>query len=163
MLHYFLLFFQCLYSKTEPVNKNVEVLFQDDTDKIVIFSSRNKPNKTLHILNSFSKTDGKYKYETGTGEFAKNVDIEGEYEFLKVSKVTNTSNSIVWGAVFNYEDAEKISYTPLDVNDNILHQSTIFLTEKNTVADKLPQGIYEKVDEIHYQVIDSDENVIVEW
>ncbi|MRG87599.1 hypothetical protein [Salinibacillus xinjiangensis] len=56
----FLLLVGC-YSPSleEAINKkgyeNVEVLFQDDTDKIVIFSSRNKPNQTLHTLNSISK------------------------------------------------------------------------------------------------------------
>lgn len=113
-------------------------------------------------MNSFSKDEGKYKYETGTGEFSKNVDIEGEYEFLKVNQVANTSKNIIWGAVFNYEDAEKITYTLLDVNDNILHESTIVLTENNIVAEMLPQGIYEKVEEIDYQVLDNGENVIVE-
>ena len=114
-------------------------------------------------LNTFSKYNGKYKYETGTGEFAKNVDIEGEYEFLKVNKVADTANSIVWGAVFNYEDAEEVSYTLLDINDNVLHESTIVIDENNTVAEKLPQGIYDKVKEINYQILDNQENIIVEW
>lgn len=164
----FILLVGCSYSSLEEaINekgyKNVEVLFQDYTDKIVIFSSQNKSNETLLTMNTFSKNERKYKYETGTGEFSKNIDIEDKNEFLKVNQVANSSNAIVWGAVFNYGDAEKISYTLLDLNDNILHESTLVISENNIVTEKLAKGMYDKVEEIHYQVLDNAENVIAEW
>jgi hypothetical protein len=151
----------------EAINKedrgNVEILFQDDIDKVVLFLSEDYSGQPMLSLNSFTLDDSRYRYESGTGEHAQSIDLENQYEIIRVTKVGNSSIKALWGGVFNYPDATSVSYSLKDDEDNEIYNSKVNITENNIVYEKLPDGIYEQTYSLHYKILDEKNNVIVEW
>lgn len=157
----------CSYaSLSDAIDKegriNVEILLQDDRDKVVIFLSEDYTGQPMLSLNTFTKEDSRYRYNAGTGEFAQNIDITNQFEIIKVTPVGHSSIIAVWGGVFNYPNATTVSYVLKDVEDNEIYRSKVEITD-NIVYEKLPDGIYEQAESFHYKILDGKNNVIVEW
>jgi hypothetical protein len=143
--------------------ENVEVLFEDDNDNVVLFLSEDYTGKPMLILNTYTMENSRYKYNSGTGGYAQSIDLSGKYEIVRVTSVGNSSFGALWGGVFNYPNADTVSYSLEDKNGNVLYTSSAEITETNIVYEKLPQDIYDKTDKLHYKISDDKNNVIVEW
>lgn len=141
---------------------NVEILFQDNIDKVVIFLNEDYTGQPMLSLNTYSMENSRYRYESGTGEHAQNIDLKNEYEIVNVTAVGNSSIGAIWGGVFNYPNATTVSYILKNDKDKEIYNSEVKISENNIVYDKLPVGIYEQADSIHYKILDKENNVIVE-
>ncbi|WP_138420881.1 hypothetical protein [Aquibacillus sediminis] len=142
--------------------ENVKILVQDDSDNIVVFLNEDYTGQPMMSLNTFSEKNGSYSYNFN-GEYSKNVDLKGKYEFVRASQVGNSSNSVIWGGIFNYPDADIVTYSLSDEKGNTLYESSVGLNEENIVFQQLPHNIYEKSEEFHYKVLNNECNVIIEW
>ncbi|MDN4608555.1 hypothetical protein [Sporosarcina highlanderae] len=49
-------------------SKNVEILFQDHTDNVVLFLNEDDTGQPMLSLNTFVRENSRYKYDSGTGE-----------------------------------------------------------------------------------------------
>lgn len=142
--------------------KNVNVLFQDDIDQVVIFLSEDDTGQSMLSLNTYSMANSRYRYASGTGEIAQNIDLKDQYEIVSISTVGNSSVKALWGVVINYPDATTVSYILKDVEDNEIYKSEVKIKKKNVVYEKLPAVIYEQTESIHYKILDGENNVLVE-
>ncbi|MDW0117221.1 hypothetical protein QTL97_09755 [Sporosarcina thermotolerans] len=140
---------------------NVEILFQDDIDKVVLFLNEDYSGQPMLSLNTFTKEDSRYIYNAG-GEFAQNVNITNQFKIIKLTPVGHSSIIALWGGVFNYPNATTVSYVLKDDEDNEIYRSKVKITD-NIVYEKLPDGIYEQAKSFHYKILDGKNNVIVEW
>ncbi|MBS4177001.1 hypothetical protein [Lederbergia citrea] len=141
--------------------ENVEILFQDDNEKVVIFLHRNYLGQSLLSLNTFTLKNSRYKYESN-GEYAQGIDLSSKHVILSVSSVGNSSFSALWGWVFSYPDASIVEYSFEDQNGKIICSSSVNLTKNNILYEKLPQNVYERIDILHYKIMDNEGKVIVE-
>jgi hypothetical protein len=158
--------FGCSATKLEdaissPDRGKVSILYQDDNNKIVIFSSKNAAGGEMISLNQFSKTGNVYEYDVN-GEFAKNIDRDIQDDFLTVSSVGNSSMKVFWGYVFNYQGAETVKYSLENENGTTLYESTIRINKNHIVIEKLPKGIDDDVEKLRYQILDHNRKVLVE-
>ncbi|MFC5602797.1 hypothetical protein [Sporosarcina koreensis] len=148
-------------SLLDAINKegriNVEILFQDDIDKVVIFLNEDDAGQPMLSLNTFTKEDSRYRYNSGTGEHAQIVDLTNQYEIIKITPVGHSSIIALWGGVFNYPNATTVSYVLKDDEDNEIYSSEVKITD-NIVYEKLPDGIYEKAESFHYKTLDGNHN-----
>lgn len=142
---------------------NVEILFQDDIDKVVIFLNESDTGQPMLSLNTFTMEGSRYSYDSGTGEHAQNVDIKNQYEIIKVTPVGHSSIIALWGGVFNFPNATTVSYVLKDDEDNEIYHSEVKIAENNIVYEKLPDGVYEQTVSFHYKILDKENNIIVEW
>ncbi|WP_217586113.1 hypothetical protein [Lentibacillus saliphilus] len=143
--------------------ENVEILFQDDTDNVVLFLSEDYAGNPMLSLNTFLKEKSGYKYDSGTGEHAQSLDLSNKYEIIKVTSVGRNSFGALWGGVFNYPNAKTVSYSLKDEDGNVIYNSNVKITKTNIVYEKLPQHLYEQTQSLHYKILDDKNNVIVEW
>lgn len=143
-------------------SENVEILFQDDDDQIVLFLNEDFTGQPMLSLNTYTKENSRYNYDSGTGEHAQGIDLSKEYEIIRVTSVGRSSIGAVWGGVFNYPNAETVNYTLEDEEGNVLYNSSLQITETNIVYEKIPQDVYEQTHSIRYKILDDEENVIVE-
>jgi hypothetical protein len=142
--------------------ENIEILYQDDNDKVVLFLDKDFTGQPMLCLNNFSKENSKYEYDAGTGESAHNIDLSSKYEFVTVTSVGNSTIGAIWGGIFNYPNANIVEYTLKDEDGNVIHNSSVEITDKNIVYVKLPQEIYAKFETLHYKILDDENKVIVE-
>ena len=140
-------------------SKNVEILFQDETNTVVLFLNEDNTGQPLLSLNTFSKEKSRYKYSID-GERAQGIDLANEYEIIKVTTVGNSSFGALWGGVFNYPNANTLSYSLRDEDGNVIFNSSVKITEKNIVFEKLPQNIFETHHSLYYMILDDKGNVI---
>lgn len=143
--------------------ESVDILYQDDNDKIVLFLEKDFSGQPMLCLNVFTKVDSRYEYDAGTGEHAQNIDLSNKYEFVKATLVGNSSIGALWGGVFNYPNAKTVKYSLKDENENVIFTSSVEIIDKNIVYEKIPQEIYEKFETLQYEILDAENNVIVEW
>ncbi|RFB11431.1 hypothetical protein DZB84_21125 [Bacillus sp. HNG] len=136
-------------------NMNVDVLFQDEYDKVVIFYNEDNTGQPFLSINTFSKDYLGYKYDSGTGEYTQGLNIT-------VSTVGNSEFGAFWGGVFDYPNAHSVRYILKDENENNIYESTINITEKDVVYEKLNHDIYNKIHSLHYQILDADGKVLYE-
>jgi hypothetical protein len=144
-------------------DQNVEILYQDEVDKVVLFLTEDFTGQPMLSLNTFSKENSRYKYDAGTGEHGQSLDLSSEYEIVKVSSVGNSSIGAVWGYIYNYPNAETVSYTLEDAKGNVIYTSDVEISEENFVYEKLPVHIFEMTHSLKYKILDSENNVIAEW
>ncbi|WP_223701654.1 hypothetical protein [Sutcliffiella deserti] len=151
----------------EAIEKNhdqkVEILYQDDVDEVVLFMTEDYTGEPLLCLNTFTKENSGYKYNAGTGEHGQSVDLSSEYEIIKVSSVGDRSIGAIWGYFYDYPNAESVSYTLEDEQGNVIYTSDVEISEANSVYEKVPYAILEMTHNLYYQILDSENNVIVEW
>lgn len=143
-------------------SKNVEILFQDNTDNVVLFLNEDYTGQPILSLNTFIKENSRYKYDSGTGESSQRLDLSNEYEIINVTSFGNSSISALCGVVFNYPNANKVSYSLKDEDGNVIYNSSVNITRTNIVYEKLPLEIYEQTHSLHYKILDDKDNVIVE-
>ena len=143
-------------------SKNVEILFQDNTDNVLLFLNKEYTGQPMLILNTFVKENSRYKYDSGTGEYSQGIDLSNEYEIINVTSVGNSSISALWGGVFNYPNANTVSYSLKDEDGKVIYNSSVKITGTNIVYEKLPLDIYEQTHSLHYKILDDKDNVIVE-
>lgn len=143
-------------------SKSIEILFQDDTDNVVLFLNEDYTGQSMLSLNTFFKEHSGYKYDSGTGEHAQNVDLSNKYEIIRVTSVGKNLFGALWGGVFNYPKATTVSYSLKDEDGNAIYNSSVKITKTNIVYEKLPQDIYEQTHSLQYKILDEKDNVIVE-
>ena len=137
---------------------NVQILFQDDTDHVVIFLNEGDSGQQFLSLNTYSMENSWYRYN-GNGVFSQMVDISNKHENIRVNTVGNSSIVAIWGGVFNYPNATTVSYILKDKEGNEIYNSEVNI-ENNTVYEKLPASIYEQMESYYYKIIDGKNNVI---
>ncbi|WP_142289519.1 hypothetical protein [Gottfriedia luciferensis] len=71
----------------------------------LFFLVKNSSGKEMVSLNSFTKTNKGYVYDSG-GEFAKNYYATVKEEFILVSRVGSKTSLVFWGYVANYPNAD---------------------------------------------------------
>jgi hypothetical protein len=143
--------------------QNVEILFQDDSDNVVLFLNEDDSGQPMLSLNTYSKDSSRFKYDSGTGEHAQRIELTDKYEIIRVTSVGRSSFGALWGGIFNYPNAVAVSYTLEDLNGNEIYKSQVELTETNIVYEKLPEEILEQMDSLHYKILDATGDIIVEW
>ena len=134
-------------------SKNVDILFQDETNNVVLFLNEDYTGQPLLSLNIYTKEKSRYKYSSGTGEFAVQLDLSKENEIIKFTSVGNSSFGVLWGGVFNYPNATTVNYSLRDEDGNVIYHSSVKIT-KNIVYEKLPQDIFEKNHSLYYTILD---------
>ena len=142
-------------------NINVEILFQDNIDNVVLFLNEDYTGQPVLSLNTFVEENSRYKYDSGTGEYSQNIDLN-ESEIINVSSVGNSSISALWGGVINYPNANTVSYSLKDEDGNVIYNSSVKISGTNIVYEKLSPDIYEQTHSLHYKILDDKGNVIVE-
>lgn len=60
---------------------NVEILFQDHQDNVVIFLNEDFTGQPMLSLNTYSMKNSTYRYES-SGEHAQNIDLNNQYEII---------------------------------------------------------------------------------
>ncbi|WNF35252.1 hypothetical protein RJD24_12330 [Bacillaceae bacterium IKA-2] len=142
-------------------SRSVEILFQDEIDKVVIFLNEDFTGQPLLSLNTFFKENSRYKYDSGTGEYAQNINLSDEDEIIIVRSVGNSSFGAVWGYV-NYPNANTVIFSLEDEDGTVIYTSRIEITETNIVYEKLQLDIFEQTNSLYYKILDNEDNVIVE-
>lgn len=150
-----------LYAIEISGRENVNVLFQDDRDRIVIFSSKNVSGNEMVSLNTFTKTKKGYEYNLG-GEFGVTMHSTIKYEFLTVSRVGHKTSKVFWGYVANYPNADHVNFILEGENHRVLYQPKVNIRENNIVIKKLPnEKSLENIKEFRYEILDEKGKVIV--
>lgn len=141
--------------------EKVNVFFQDDRDRIVIFTSKNRSGKEMVSLNTFTKTKKGYEYDAG-GEFAVNFDPTIKNEFLTVSSVGHKTSKVFWGYVANYPNADHVNFILEGENHHVLYQSNVNIKKNIIVIKKLPnEKSLENIQEFRFEILDQKGKVIV--
>ncbi|ALC89048.1 hypothetical protein AM500_04000 [Bacillus sp. FJAT-18017] len=112
------------------------------------------------ILNTFSKSNGRYKYE-GNGEYAQNAEDEIGYEFITISKPGNLEDSYLWGWI-NIQEVESVYYSLKGEEGERLYESEIMLNDKNVFIDRIPPEGYANDASLEYKYLDGEGNVVLE-
>ena len=142
--------------------EGIEILYKDDNDKVVLFLDKDFTGQPMLCLNTFTKVDSRYEYDAGTGEHAQNIDLPNKYEIVKITMVGNSSIGALWGGVFNYPNAKTVKYSLKDKDGNVILTSSVEITDKDIVYEKIPQEIYGKYETLHYEILDAENNLVVE-
>ncbi|TLS37039.1 hypothetical protein [Pseudalkalibacillus caeni] len=64
--------------------------------------------------------------------------------------------------MFNYPNAKFVHYSLEDKSNNLLYTSTANINEKDVVYQKIPQDVSNSFQYLHYEILDSEGNVLVE-
>ncbi|QHS23708.1 hypothetical protein GWK91_12425 [Virgibacillus sp. MSP4-1] len=146
----------------ESGRENTEILFKDNNDDVVIFLSEDYTGQPMLSLNTFSADDSRYEYNSGSGEHSSDIDTSKKFEKIRVTSVGNSSFGALWGAVF-LPNAETVNYSLEDGNGDVIYTSSIKISEKNIVYQKLSKDIYNNTKRLHYKILDDQNDVLVEW
>ncbi|MRG86016.1 hypothetical protein GH754_06685 [Salinibacillus xinjiangensis] len=146
----------------ESGREHTEILFEDNNDNVVIFLSEDYTGQPMLSINTFSVDDSGYKYNSGSGEHSSDIDTSKIFEKIRVTSVGNNSFGALWGTVF-LPNAETVNYSLEDENGDVIYTSSIEISEKNSVYQKLPEDIYDHTKRLHYKILDDHNDVLVEW
>lgn len=140
---------------------NVQILFEDTNDQVVIFYGEDTLGTSTLGLNVYSTGITGYRYESGTGETSRKINKESTLDMVNVERINHNSMTVLWGWLYNYPNAREFDYTIFGKDGNEIYTSTIKVNENGVVYEKLPIDLGDIL-KYHYKIYDNEGNIIGE-